>query len=439
VGTIILNIPFDFRLADLFNWIFNLISREIIAEESTYRSAKVYSVGELTRAIKSLLEDYLPAAWVEGEISDYTRHRSGHHYFTIKDADSVLSCVMWKGRANGLVFTPAPGMKVKVFGRVTVFEKGGRYQFEVWELELSGEGELMAAFERLKRKLAEEGLFDTAHKKPVPKFPRRIGLVTSDTGAAIRDLVTVARRRNPAVELILFPVRVQGQGAAEEIAAAIKAFNRYREVDLLIVGRGGGSLEDLWPFNEEIVARAIYASKLPVISAVGHEIDYSISDLVADLRAPTPSAAAELAVPNALELLEGLKEARSRMQTTLVNRIRAIKERLEWAKRSRAFNRPQELLKEYYQRLDESRRRMENSLAALMERKRSLLTALNSSLKALNPQAVLERGYSICRKLPLETVVRDAGDLVKNDRLSLTFAKGGAIGRVEKVEEQRLF
>jgi len=347
--------------------------------------------------------------------------------------------VMWKGRANGLVFTPAPGMKVKVFGRVTVFEKGGRYQFEVWELNLSGEGELMAAFERLKRKLAEEGLFDTAHKKPVPKFPRRIGLVTSDTGAAIRDLVTVARRRNPAVELILFPVRVQGQGAAEEIAAAIKAFNRYCEVDLLIVGRGGGSLEDLWPFNEEIVARAIYASKLPVISAVGHEIDYSISDLVADLRAPTPSAAAELAVPNALELLEGLKEARSRMQTTLVNRIRAIKERLEWAKRSRAFNRPQELLKEYYQRLDESRRRMENSLAALMERKRSLLTALNSSLKALNPQAVLERGYSICRKLPLETVVRDAGDLVKNDRLSLTFAKGGAIGRVEKVEEQRLF
>lgn len=407
--------------------------------ENTYKGAKVYSVAELTRTIKSILEDYVPACWVEGEISDYTMHRSGHHYFTIKDADSVLSCVMWKGRTGGLTFNPEAGMKVKVFGRVTVFEKGGRYQFEAWELALSGEGELAAAFEQLKRKLSEEGLFDAAHKKPIPKFPRRIGLVTSDTGAAIKDLVTVARRRNPAVELILYPARVQGAGAAEEIAAGIRAFNKWGQVDLLIVGRGGGSMEDLWPFNEEIVARAIYNSELPVISAVGHEIDYSISDLVADLRAPTPSAAAELSVPDAGELINGLTDARYRMQVALVNRIKALRERLEWAKRSRAFNRPQELLKEYYQRVDESRRRMELSLITSIDKKKSALGAMQSSLRALNPAAVLERGYAICRKLPLETVVRDAGELVKNDRLAITFARGGVVSKVEKVEERGLF
>ena len=399
---------------------------------------KVYSVGELTRTIKGLLEDYIPSSWVEGEISDYTRHRSGHHYFTLKDAESVLPCVMWRGKTSALSFSPQPGMKIQVFGRVTVFEKGGRYQFEAWEMQLSGEGELMAAFERLKQKLAEEGLFDPAHKKPIPKYPQRIGLVTSDTGAAIRDLVTVAQRRNPGVELILIPVRVQGEGAAKEIASAIESFNRYGEVDVIIIGRGGGSLEDLWPFNEEIVARAVFASELPIISAVGHEIDFSISDLTADLRAPTPSAAAELAVPDANELLRGLENSRLRMVSAVQNRMQSIREKLDWAQRSKAFNRPVELLKEYQQRLDEDRRRMETAVLSGMERRTSALKSLQSSLKALNPNSVLQRGYSVVRKIPEEMVVSDAGILQKNDRLSITFARGSAVTKVEKAEGQVL-
>ena len=399
---------------------------------------KVYSVGEITRIIKSILEDSLPSAWVEGEISDYTRHRSGHHYFTIKDSDSVLSCVMWKGRAASLSFTPQPGMKIKVQGRITVFEKGGRYQFEVWEIQLSGEGELMAAFERLKKKLAEEGLFDSEHKKPIPRFPAKIGLVTSDTGAAIRDLVTVARRRNPAVELLLIPARVQGDGAAEEIVTAIEKFNRYGEVDLLIIGRGGGSLEDLWPFNEEIVARTVFASELPIISAVGHEVDYSISDLVADLRAPTPSAAAELAVPDASEILRNLEYTRTRMKTVLTNRIAGLREKIDWAKRSRAFSRPMEIFREHSQHVDESRRRLENAVRSVVDNNSHRLKTVQSSLRALNPIGVLERGYSITRKLPEETVVSDAAMLVRGDKIAITFAKGGVQSKIEKVEENRL-
>ena len=329
-------------------------------------------------------------------------------------------------------------MKVQVQGRITVYEKGGKYQFEAWEIRLTGEGELLAAFERLKAKLAEEGLFASEHKKPIPKFPWRIGLVTSGTGAAIRDLVSVSRRRNPVVELILAPVRVQGEGAAQEIASAIEMFNRYQEVDLLIIGRGGGSLEDLWPFNEEIVARAIFASELPLISAVGHEVDFSISDMAADLRAPTPSAAAELAVPDTNEIKRTLENAKSRSKNAIINFLRTHKEHLQWARRSRAFHRPLELYREYSQRLDESRRRMETATASSFERLNNKLTSFNSALRAMNPLAVLERGYSICRKLPQEEVVTDAAMLSRRDNLAITFAKGGAITKVLKVEDTRL-
>lgn len=402
-------------------------------------SLKVYHVGELTRAIKALLEGNLPSIWVEGEISDYTRHRSGHHYFTLKDSDSVISCVMWRGQAANLYFTPQPGMKALANGRVTVYEKGGRYQFEVWELQPAGEGELMAAFERMKAKLAAEGLFDPEYKKPIPRFPWKIGLITSPTGAAIRDLVSVSRRRNPAVELILAPVRVQGEGAAKEIAAAIEMFNRYREVDVLIVGRGGGSLEDLWPFNEEVVARAIFASELPVISAVGHEVDFSISDLTADLRAPTPSAAAELAVPDIEETVRMLKDANSRMEFALVGRIKNLKQRLEWARRSRGLNRPMEMVREYSQVTDEYRRRLETSIRTTVERGSGKLDALRGRLNALDPMAVLKRGYTIVRKLPEESIVTDGYKLSIGDNLSMTFAGGvSAVSKVVKIDKGRL-
>jgi exodeoxyribonuclease VII large subunit len=296
----------------------------------------------------------------------------------------------------------------------------------------------MMAFERLKAKLSEEGLFAPEHKKPIPRFPWRIGIVTSPTGAALRDIVSICRRRNPVVELILAPVKVQGEGAAEEIARAIKMFNRYKEVDLLIVGRGGGSLEDLWPFNEEVVARAIYGSELPVISAVGHEVDFSISDMVADLRAPTPSAAVELAVPEAKEILAGLKESLFRMKSTMLNRVNTLRQRLDWARKSRAFHRPRELFREYSQRLDEARRRMDSIRLVTLEKGRNRLTQLKASMKALDPMGVLQRGYSICRKLPEGVVITDGGTLHRGELLALTFAKGGAIGKVEKVEGFKL-
>lgn len=399
---------------------------------------KIYTVGDLTRAIKALLEDGFPTLWLEGEISDYTIHRSGHHYFTLKDPDSVLSCVMWRGRSGALNFKPQPGMKVLAQGRVTVYEKGGRYQFEVWKMQLSGEGELMLAFERLKAELAAEGLFSAEHKKEIPYFPSRIGLVTSSTGAAIRDLVSVIRRRSPSVELILIPVRVQGAGAAEEIAAAIEAFNRYAEVDLLIVGRGGGSLEDLWPFNEEMVARAIFASEIPLISAVGHEIDFTISDMVADLRAPTPSAAAELAVPDSAELLNRIGDYKSRMENAVVSRIDGCRQRLVWARRSRGLNRPVDILRQYAQQVDDLRRRLETAAAIYIDRRHSVLDRIATSLRALDPQKVLKRGYSICRKLPQMDVVTDASKLNRSDRMDIVFAIGSAVAKVERTESDKL-
>jgi len=259
---------------------------------------KIYTVSELTREIKQVLETGFPCLWVEGEISNFKRHSSGHLYFTLKDENSQIRCAMWRYRANDLIFRPEDGMKVLVQGNLQVYEPGGYYQIIVQQVQPAGVGELQLAFEQLKKKLYAEGLFDEAHKKPIPIFPERIGVITSPTGAAIRDIISVITRRFPIAQIILAPVRVQGPGAKEEIVQAIQDFNEFGEVDVLIVGRGGGSLEDLWAFNEEVVARAIFTSKIPIISAVGHEIDFSISDFVADRRAPTPSAAAEMAVPD---------------------------------------------------------------------------------------------------------------------------------------------
>ncbi|MGB2768335.1 MAG: exodeoxyribonuclease VII large subunit, partial [Candidatus Zixiibacteriota bacterium] len=258
---------------------------------------RVYTVTEITREIKSLLERNLPAVWVQGEISNYLLHSSGHRYFTLKDENSQIKCTLWKFRGERLQFQPADGISVMAWGNVTVYERGGQYQLDVAELVPVGLGELEIAFQRLKEKLFGEGLFDEEHKKPVPQFPESIGVVTSPTGAVVRDIIKIVLSRFPSVQIIVNPVRVQGEGAAEEIAGAIREFNRYKKIDMMIVGRGGGSLEDLWAFNEEVVARAIAVSSIPVVSAVGHEIDVTISDLVADCRALTPSEAAELVTP----------------------------------------------------------------------------------------------------------------------------------------------
>ena len=257
----------------------------------------IFTVSEITAAVRGVLEDVFDAVWIEGEISNLRVPASGHNYFILKDGKAQIKCVMFRNYRSGLKFAPEDGDQVLLFGRVSVYEARGEYQVIVETMEPRGLGALQKAFEQLKEKLDKEGLFKDEKKKPIPEFPWKVGIITSETGAAVRDILNIMQRRNPKVSVLLYPVKVQGDGAAEEIAEAIETMNQRKDVEVLIVGRGGGSIEDLWAFNEEVVARAIYKSKIPVISAVGHEIDFTIADFVADLRAPTPSAAAELAVP----------------------------------------------------------------------------------------------------------------------------------------------
>jgi exodeoxyribonuclease VII large subunit len=333
-----------------------------------------------------------------GEISNFKLHSSGHMYFALKDSGAMISAVVWRSRAEFLSFMPEDGMRVVANGRISVYEIRGSYQLDITSMRPVGAGELQIAFEKLKRRLAAEGLFDEEHKKPLPEFPERIGIVTSETGAALQDMLRVVKHRFPAVELILSPVRVQGAGASREIANAIRDFNAYGKVDVLIVARGGGSLEDLWAFNEEVVARAIYASKIPVVSAVGHEIDFTIADFVADLRAPTPSAAIALVVPDRFALLDTLRNNWYHIHENVQQVVSTHKERIRNLLRSYAFNKPIDVLRQYSQRVDE----LERSMTAALLHTISLLKARTDSLRhqliALDPIMVLRRGYAIVRK-----------------------------------------
>jgi exodeoxyribonuclease VII large subunit len=349
-------------------------------------------------------------------------HASGHLYFTLKDEGAQIAAICWRSRVASLRFEPEDGMKVIARGSITVYPPRGNYQLDVVTLQPVGVGALQLAFEKLKKKLQEEGLFDPAHKKPIPQFPRSIGIVTSSTGAAIHDIMTVIERRFPVVELILRPVQVQGEGAAEDIACAIRDFNSYGEVDVLIVGRGGGSLEDLWAFNEEIVARAIYNSKIPIISAVGHEIDFTIADFVADLRAPTPSAAGELVVPDRTKLLETLDNIFYTLKRRIRETIELSRNRVQNILTSYAFGKPLEMIRFYSQRADEA----ERGLKLKMEHKITLINeGLNSQHKqllALSPEIVLKRGYSIIWKDGES--IRSSKQLLQGENITIQFYDG---------------
>ncbi len=393
----------------------------------------VYTVSRLTREIKELLEMSFPRLWVEGEISNFKRHTSGHLYFTLKDEQAQINCAMWRFRANGLLFEPRDGMQVVVEGELQVYEKGGYYQLVVHQIQPAGVGALQMAFEQLKQKLHQEGLFDEKYKKPIPGYPERIGVVTSPTGAAIRDIISVITRRFPGVQIILYPVRVQGEGAAEEIARAIRDFNEFGEVDVLIVGRGGGSLEDLWAFNEEIVARAIFDSHIPIISAVGHEIDFSIADFVADRRAPTPSAAAEMAVKDRMELLGILRYYREKMTVSLAKEIRAYREKLHSLLRSYAFRKPEDIVFQKMQRIDELQRNIFLAVSHRIALKRNRLESLHYQLEALNPTAILKRGYSICYKDG--KVVKDVAQVDVLDIVQVRLARGQFLSQVQMLGE----
>jgi exodeoxyribonuclease VII large subunit len=391
---------------------------------------KALTVSELTRQVKARLEPAFPDLWVEGEISNFKRYGSGHCYFTLKDEASQVSSVLWRGSAEMLRFEPTDGLKVLAHGRVSVYEPRGQYQLVVDRLEPSGVGALAAAFEALKAKLAAEGLFDEERKRPLPKYPQRIALVTSPSGAAIRDLIKVILGRWPLIELIVAPVRVQGDGAAAEIAAAIKTLNALRCADVMIVGRGGGSMEDLWAFNEEIVARAIVASEIPVISAVGHEVDFTIADFVADVRAATPSHAGEMVVAELQGVIDHLNRLQEALPDALLNRVLMARERLKTLAGSWAMRYPEERLEVFRQRLDDLQARLSPLGLRAIEDRGERIESLAARLEGLSPLKVLARGYSVTSGED-GRIVRAAKDVKIGEVVLTRLAKGRLRSKVE--------
>lgn len=396
---------------------------------------RTLTVSELNDIVKTLIdrEPMLCNVCVRGELSNYKVYPSGHHYFTLKDHDSSIKCVMFKTYSQKLRFRPDNGMGVTAFGRVSVFPRDGAYQLYCSDLIPEGIGDLQVAFEQLKAKLSSEGLFSPEHKKKLPQFPERIAIITSSAGAAVHDMIRILGKRWPMAKVILLPVRVQGVEAPPEIVGAIRYANRFKVADLIITGRGGGSIEDLWAFNDERVARAIYESELPVISAVGHEPDVTISDYVADLRASTPSNAAELAVPDVSELKEGIKSLDIRQMQAMRKKLQRLSERLDELKRHRVLISPMVYVDNKRTELDYMREKLLISAERTCAEKRHMLASLTASLDALSPLRVLGRGYSIAA-FPDGRYIKSVDDVRNNDDINITVSDGVIKCRVEESE-----
>ena len=402
--------------------------------QNEQKEKHIYSVSELTKYIRVIIEDSFPGVWVEGEISNFILHTSGHMYFSLKDAKSILKCAMFKRANEKLKFSLKNGIKVIAFGSISVYEARGDYQLIVEEVEPKGIGALQLQFQQLKEKLQKEGLFDERYKVPIPFLPTRIGVVTSPTGAAIQDILNIARRRFSNVEIIINPVKVQGLEAKDEIAAAIRQFNKLKNIDVMIVGRGGGSLEDLWPFNEEIVARAIFESQIPIISAVGHEIDFTISDFVADFRAPTPSAAAELVIPKKEDLINLRNKETDRLNNAILGKLNELKERFRSLKDAYVLRQPLNYIIQQQQRIDDLRKDIYVRIGHIVSMYGEKFNRVDSKLEAFNPTAILKRGYSITMKIPEMAVVKDVKLLKSGDIVETRLGQGKFKSRVENVE-----
>lgn len=394
------------------------------------------SVSQLTGKIQYSLETGFSSVWVKGEISNLTRHSSGHWYFSLKDNGAQLGAVMFKRQNESVRFNPAHGMEITAHGRISVYAPQGRYQLIVDQMLPAGQGDLHLAFENLKQKLAAEGLFEQSRKQDLPKYPERIGIITSPTGAAIRDIITVFSRRYPLAELLLLPVRVQGEGSANEIAKAIEVLNERKDCQVLLIGRGGGSLEDLWAFNEEVVAYAIARSKIPIVSAVGHETDTTISDFVADRRAPTPSAGAELMVPDREELTSRLVNLGQSLHRNLLHRIDRHERRLSAIGDSYALKRPVLLIESSIQKLDQYQDRANRASSDKLKFSYSRLESLSHQLNALNPLAVLERGYAILSD-GHGKVLRSVGQTGPGDQVLVRMWDGDLDALVNKVNKHK--
>ena len=396
----------------------------------------IFSVSEANNFIKALLDrvPQLQEIFVRGEISNYKLYPSGHHYFTLKDAEGAMRCVLFKGNALRLRFRPENGMKVIAFGRISVFPRDGAYQLYVSELSPEGAGDLQVAFEQLKLKLQAEGLFARERKQALPRFPHRIAIITSSAGAALHDMLRILRKRYPLTEVKLLGVRVQGAEAPAEIAGAIRYANRWELADLIITGRGGGSMEDLWAFNDERVARAIADSHIPVISAVGHEPDVTISDFVADLRAATPSNAAELAVPDQTELRQHLAAQRAMLLTLMTRRLKQERQRVAQLAGARALRDPKNYIDDRRMQLDYTQRRLIAALQRLVAQQRERFVRLTSKLDAMSPLKVLSRGYSMTFDAQGH-VVRSVRTLSCGDRITVRLADGRASAEVREIQE----
>ncbi len=398
----------------------------------------VFSVTQLNEYIKDLLEndELLYTVSVRGEISNFTNHRTGHFYFSLKDEGAVLRGVMFKGYASKLAFLPENGMKVVLTGRISAYVKDGSYQIYAFTMEPDGVGSLYLAFEQLKKKLEAKGYFSPERKKPLPPYPKTVGIITSPTGAAIRDMINVATRRYPLAKLVLFPCLVQGEGAPPQLCSGIRFFNQRHPVDVIILGRGGGSLEELWAFNSEQLAEEIVLSRIPIISAVGHETDFSISDFVADLRAPTPSAAAELCLPDSQDLKRRLHNVQTKMALLLEKRLQSYGQKLESLRTSRCLGNLQTVIDDRRMELLDRDRRMETAVGALLEKKRLILAGIAGKLDALNPLKIMSRGYGAVFD-PQGSVVSSVNHLKVGDRLTVRLADGSALARVEEIREKK--
>ena len=409
-----------------------------VTELTNFLETDALSVTELTSHIRRLFEDdpLLSRVRVRGELSNFRRHHSGHCYFTLKDSGASLRCVMFRSRAAGLRFEPADGIQVRISGHVSIYERDGSYQLYADSMVADGLGDLSLAFAKLREKLLSEGLFDESRKKTLPLLPRAIGVVTSPTGAVIRDIVSVARRRHAGIPILLVPAQVQGEEAPEQIVRGIQLLDRSGRVDVIIIGRGGGSIEELWAFNDERVVRSIAAAVTPVVSAVGHQTDFTLSDFAADLRAATPSAAAELTTPDRAVLTRRLLSAQHRLNQGLRHRLIRRRLRLERCLASRLFRRPGELLQERIQHLDQIQERLANAIANLMSRKRQRWQLADEKLNLLNPLRVLQRGYSVVRRSDGQ-VVRRAETVRQGERLDVWLQEGRLGVIVEEAEKVR--
>ena len=396
----------------------------------------IFGVTEVNELVKLLLdnEPMLQNICVRGELSNYKMYPSGHHYFSLKDQEGAIRCVMFKGSAMRLRFRPENGMKVVVTGRVTVFPRDGAYQLYCNTMTPEGVGDLAVAFEQLKAKLYAEGLFDPAHKKPLPAYPEKIAIVTSSAGAAVHDMIRILRRRYPIAKVILLPVRVQGAEAPPEIAGAIRYADKWKIGDVIITGRGGGSMEDLWAFNDERVARAIYACETPVISAVGHEPDVTISDFVADARASTPSNAAEIAVPDQVELLRWLRGAEERMEQSETARLDTLRQRLKTLASKRVMTDQLAYVQDKRMALIHVQQRLGDLADGQLARKRQSFAALAASLDAMSPLKVLGRGYAMAQN-DAGQILKSCRDVTAGERVSVTLGEGGFSATVEEVRK----